>query len=71
VAVVLFLHHRIGMRPAPILRNENVGFLPLSHARDGGGSIPIPTGICGNLGLKPSRCVFSATPDGSDLMAVI
>lgn len=47
------------------------GVLPLSHASDGGGSIRIPAGICGNVGLKPSRGVFSAAPDGSDLMAVV
>ena len=47
------------------------GVIPLSHASDGGGSIRIPAGINGNVGLKPSRGVFSAYPDGSDLMAVV
>lgn len=47
------------------------GVLPVSHASDGGGSIRIPAGICGNLGLKPSRGVFSAAPGGSDLMALV
>ncbi|MSO65466.1 MAG: amidase [Alphaproteobacteria bacterium] len=47
------------------------GVIPLSHASDGGGSIRIPAGINGNVGLKPSRGVFSAAPDGSDLMAVV
>jgi len=47
------------------------GVLPISHASDGGGSIRIPAGICGNLGLKPSRGVFSAAPGGSDLMALV
>lgn len=47
------------------------GVIPLSHASDGGGSIRIPAGINGNVGLKPSRGVFSASPDGSDLMAVV
>ena len=35
------------------------GVLPLSHATDGGGSIRIPAGFNGNIGLKPSRGVFS------------
>jgi amidase len=47
------------------------GVLPLSHASDGGGSIRIPAGINGNVGLKPSRGVFTAAPDSSDLMAVV
>jgi amidase len=47
------------------------GVLPISHASDGGGSIRIPAGICGNIGLKPSRGVFSAAPGGSDLMALV
>jgi amidase len=47
------------------------GILPLSHASDGGGSIRIPAGINGNIGLKPSRGVFSAGPGGSDLTAMV
>ncbi len=47
------------------------GVLPMSHASDGGGSIRIPAGINGNVGLKPSRGVFSAAPGGSDLMALV
>ncbi|MBI1778190.1 MAG: amidase [Proteobacteria bacterium] len=47
------------------------GVIPLSHASDGGGSIRIPAGINGTIGLKPSRGVFSAAPEGSDLMAVV
>ena len=47
------------------------GVIPISHASDGGGSIRIPAGICGNIGLKPSRGVFSAAPEGSDLMGVV
>ena len=43
------------------------GVLPISHASDGGGSIRIPAGACGNVGLKPSRGVFSAAPHASDL----
>jgi amidase len=47
------------------------GVIPISHASDGGGSIRIPAGINGNIGLKPSRRVFSAAPDGSDLAAIV
>ena len=38
------------------------GVLPISHATDGGGSIRIPAGACGNIGLKVSRGVFSIAP---------
>ena len=47
------------------------GVIPISHASDGGGSIRIPAGINGNIGLKPSRGVFSSAPDASDLSAVV
>ncbi|HLQ96317.1 MAG TPA: amidase [Pseudogracilibacillus sp.] len=47
------------------------GVLPMSHATDGGGSIRIPAGVNGNIGLKPSRGVFSMAPDSSDLMNVV
>ena len=47
------------------------GVLPIGHASDGGGSIRIPAGINGNIGLKPSRGVFSSAPGGSDLMALV
>lgn len=47
------------------------GIVPLSHATDGGGSIRIPAGVNGNIGLKPSRGVFSVGPAGSDLMGVV
>jgi amidase len=47
------------------------GVIPISHASDGGGSTRIPAGINGNIGLKPSRGVFSAAPEGSDLSGVV
>jgi amidase len=47
------------------------GVLPLSHATDGGGSIRIPAGANGNLGLKPSRGVFSIAPNLSDLSGLV
>ena len=47
------------------------GVLPLSHATDGGGSIRIPAGACGNLGLKPSRGVFSTAPYASDISSLV
>src|SRR5699024_7362530 len=47
------------------------GVLPISHATDGGGSIRIPAGANGNIGLKPSRGVVAIAPDSSDLMNVV
>ena len=47
------------------------GAAPIAHASDGGGSIRIPAGVCGNIGLKPSRGVFSAAPGGSDLAGIV
>lgn len=47
------------------------GILPISHATDGGGSIRIPAGACGNIGLKPSRGVFSIAPAASDLTGLV
>ncbi len=47
------------------------GCLPISHATDGGGSIRIPAGACGNIGLKVSRGVFSIAPAASDLTGLV
>jgi amidase len=47
------------------------GVLPMSHATDGGGSIRIPAGANGNIGLKPSRGVFSIAPKLSDLSGLV
>ena len=47
------------------------GVVPIAHSTDGGGSIRIPAGVCGNLGLKPSRGVFSVAPYGSDLTGIV
>ncbi len=47
------------------------GVLPLSHATDGGGSIRIPAGANGNIGLKPSRGVLSIAPHLSDLSGLV
>ncbi len=47
------------------------GVLPISHATDGGGSIRIPAGACGNIGLKSSRGVFSLAPAASDLTGLV
>ena len=47
------------------------GVLPISHATDGGGSIRIPAGATGNIGLKPSRGVFSIAPHASDLTGLV
>jgi amidase len=47
------------------------GVLPMSHATDGGGSIRIPAGFNGNIGLKPSRGVFSIAPGLSDISGFV
>jgi amidase len=47
------------------------GVLPMAHATDGGGSIRIPAGATGNLGLKVSRGVFSLAPGLSDLSGLV
>jgi len=47
------------------------GVVPMSHATDGGGSIRIPAGFNGNIGLKPSRGVFSIAPNLSDITGLV
>lgn len=47
------------------------GAFPLAHGTDGGGSIRIPAGVCGLVGLKPSRGTFSIAPGGSDFTSVV
>jgi amidase len=47
------------------------GVVPISHATDGGGSIRIPAGVNGNIGLKVSRGVFSLAPGASDLTGLV
>nr|WP_225785482.1 amidase [Xenophilus sp. Marseille-Q4582] len=47
------------------------GVVPLSHATDGGGSIRIPAGFNGNIGLKPSRGVLSIGPNLSDITGYV
>jgi Asp-tRNA(Asn)/Glu-tRNA(Gln) amidotransferase A subunit family amidase len=47
------------------------GVVPMAHGSDGGGSIRIPAGVNGLLGLKPSRGVFSIAPGLSDLTGLV
>jgi amidase len=47
------------------------GVVPMSHATDGGGSIRIPAGFNGNIGLKPSRGVLSIAPHLSDISGFV
>ncbi|WP_260607929.1 amidase [Klebsiella sp. 2680] len=47
------------------------GVLPLAHATDGGGSIRIPAGSHGLIGLKCSRGVFSIAPGLSDISGYV
>jgi amidase len=43
----------------------------MAHATDGGGSIRIPAGATGNIGLKVSRGVYSLAPGLSDLSGLV
>jgi amidase len=45
--------------------------VPIAHSTDGGGSIRIPAGVNGNIGLKVSRGVFSLAPHLSDLTGLV
>src|SRR6195256_97328 len=47
------------------------GTVPIAHATDGGGSIRIPAGVNGNIGLKVSRGVYSLAPHLSDLSGLV
>src|SRR6476646_7613412 len=47
------------------------GVVPSAHSTDGGGSIRIPAGVNGNIGLKVSRGVFSLAPHLSDLSGLV
>ena len=47
------------------------GAVPMAHATDGGGSIRIPAGLNGNIGMKCSRGVFSLAPALSDLTGLV
>ncbi|MFT8644317.1 MAG: amidase [Gluconacetobacter sp.] len=47
------------------------GIVPMAHATDGGGSIRIPAGANGLVGLKCSRGVFSIAPGLSDITGYV
>lgn len=41
-------------------------YLPIAHASDGGGSIRIPSSMCGLFGLKPTRARTPRGPDAAE-----
>ena len=47
------------------------GVAPLVHGSDGGGSIRIPAGVNGAIGLKTSRGTFSIAPAMSDITGFV
>jgi len=55
----------------PLVLSLAAGTVPIAHATDGGGSIRIPAGVNGNIGLKVSRGVFSLSPLLSDLSGLV
>jgi amidase len=46
------------------------GLAPAAHGSDGGGSIRIPSSVCGLFGIKPSRGRISNAPLMPDLMGL-
>ncbi len=45
------------------------GLSAVAHASDGGGSVRIPSGLCGDVGIKPCRGRITRAPDPQDPFA--
>jgi amidase len=45
------------------------GLCPVAQASDGGGSIRVPSSVCGVFGIKPSRGRVTAAPDPFNLLS--